>query len=1452
MANVTISNPDDESKQPKKQSRTPNNKGKKKYEEALTYELSFLKKKEAYEKSARAHKHAEEMASLKERFMAEIAGHVKLLGNTEAAEKAIQQTKEAYIEIIRKKQLEIYSDKRAAEYDAHKFAVECSMKALGTQTVHERAKTTAAIAEAQKQQAAKLREIKEAEILELQSQHKVAASRSDKIKITKQIRAIQQEIADAEAETVKYQAEASRYAEIVKKVDYERLSATEKLAIKQKEIADLQTEADNAIKEIDSAIDEKERDIAAANELGDQSLSEQLQKQLEELKTAREQTASEYEASVDQLKQTVEGKGGLKEQAEKESPPTAVTPIQPRSSEDESTSDITSKLNEIINCLDDLASVFKLYVDTLESRVMSDETISKILQSTTMNAGKGTGNNPPVAEHLKSLVEQSDMNDAKLQAELSSVLEKLSVDIESGSDSKTSNSLDAKTIVDHLRDVIAKNSSDVTTMKAEFMAGFQVLSDILSESEGESDLKKELSAGLTEVAVKLSPSKGIRDTSEDKDSQSLSEWLRALSNQSNIQDPEALSDLSAKLDMLAKIEASEGDNGDFTKDISSIIRDVTKAMEDFFGAETKKQASKKDSTEEPDVADKEDEDDSDVKWDYEEFLEKEKAKSPKQRGYELYMGNPDARPDSAAFKGMLQEAKEASREKTVESFADQARWARALTADGAKEELARGLQKLADQLEDFTKKIDQDINNYYKNQAAVNARLQGVVGDGVKTYGEMIRTMTGNIGMSAIISQEEFINNFTELVKSGISYNLESRTLLETVSDRVINTFEVINQDLQRLIRLQQADTTAARMGLESNLNKLFNSLYSDTTYLNDTHDLISSAILEASSMLSRDMALEFEYTVHKWLGSLYSLGMSDKTLQKIAEGLNYLGTGNVSALNGNDTLQTLLAMSSNYGGISYADILTQGLNAENTNKLLNGMITYLKAIAENTDANQVTKSAYTDVFGLEMSDFRALMNISEEDKAGLLKLNLNYDGALKEVQEDIDGIFSRTHMSQMIDTLFENATLGAALNIGSVAPLYGLWKVLGVVEGLTGGIALPFINVFGSGFDLNTTVIGLMKTGIAGLSMMGNLLGSLGGGGLDGRLDLINNWDLKHYTTRGDVSKFLTTGTTSGFSTSTRLDYEGSSSGSDMKRTEMSDATDSAEEDSKITNKNVEDAQEIPEKIHETTTKIHAALEDKDMTLLRQSKLTYQLLQDKLSSLDSLSSLLGEDRIFLTSSQSGFRYLNEFYTELVENQEGVFEQLTAQQYYSSKMQNITSSMVSAMQQIDDVSSLSFNLSTISNLMDSITEKDNKGNSVNDATDIVKNLYALTDTDDTVVNSELTSVQTFIEQLQNNMTTQQSEDLKTIAQIQALNKVVFPEYVNATIDNYSPDAQKFLRLLMQSAVTMSLNGGVDVNSGEEQIPPMIDILVKQFRTMLNGDVTVSTNCTNLDSLTTMP
>jgi hypothetical protein len=56
-----------------------------------------------------------------------------------------------------------------------------------------------------------------------------------------------------------------------------------------------------------------------------------------------------------------------------------------------------------------------------------------------------------------------------------------------------------------------------------------------------------------------------------------------------------------------------------------------------------------------------------------------------------------------------------------------------------------------------------------------------------------------------------------------------------------------------RIIRIQQQDSTASRLGMEKALNDMLNSYYKDTSYLTQTFDEVSSALFEMTANQSRN-----------------------------------------------------------------------------------------------------------------------------------------------------------------------------------------------------------------------------------------------------------------------------------------------------------------------------------------------------------------------------------------------------------------------------------------------------------------------------------------------------------------------------------------------------------------------------------------------------------------------
>lgn len=442
--------------------------------------------------------------------------------------------------------------------------------------------------------------------------------------------------------------------------------------------------------------------------------------------------------------------------------------------------------------------------------------------------------------------------------------------------------------------------------------------------------------------------------------------------------------------------------------------------------------------------------------------------------------------------------------------------------------------------------VDAAIKDYTSYQSRAMARLQGLGID----YSTIGGDISSKLATSPYVSQKKMLENLNTLIDKGIGYNLEQRAFLATISDKIVTTFDAFDSNLSRLIRLQQADTTMARMGMEASLTKFFNNIFSDTSYLSDMYDTVSKAILDANATMTKEQSTEFEYTVQKWLGSLYALGLSESAVSNIAQGINYLGTGNVSALSGNQQLQTLLAMSAQRGGVDYASMLTGGLTSSATNQLFAGMVKYLSEIADNTSANKVVASAYGDVLGLTMSDWRALQNIQASDISKIGKTSLSYAGAKSELASQFGQLSSRVPLSEMISNVFGNLAYTMGQSIAENPATYTSWLVTGLIESATGGTKLPM--VMGTGID--TTVEALARLAIMGASawsFVPKIFSSLTSGGISPEL-----FSGIETLSRGEGFAGIREGT--GISSTV---YIGGGASSDIRQQAMSDVQQSVQE---------------------------------------------------------------------------------------------------------------------------------------------------------------------------------------------------------------------------------------------------------------------------------------------------
>lgn len=338
----------------------------------------------------------------------------------------------------------------------------------------------------------------------------------------------------------------------------------------------------------------------------------------------------------------------------------------------------------------------------------------------------------------------------------------------------------------------------------------------------------------------------------------------------------------------------------------------------------------------------------------------------------------------------------------------------------------------------------------------MNARLQKSSYDTTNYYEQMIdwsNNASDEFGLAigewnSFVNKTNYVEKLNELVQSGVAYNAEERALIATLSDRMVTTFDALDQSLTRLIRIQQRDMTYAALGSEALLTEFLNSQFKDTSYLNNMYDSVAGILLDATAKMSADQASAFQFEVQKWLGSLYSVGLSESGVQSLAQGITYLATGDVSSLTSNQQLQYIYGAAAERGGMSLADILISGLDYETTNELLKNVVSLLSDIYVNAGPNTV-QAAWAGITGLSISDLRSIQNINNQISS-ISQSHATWVDSLRETENQLSLIEenSRTSSAMKIENLINNALFSLGENVledtfGS-GPL-GIWRSLGI-----------------------------------------------------------------------------------------------------------------------------------------------------------------------------------------------------------------------------------------------------------------------------------------------------------------------------------------------------------------------------------------------------------------------
>ena len=469
----------------------------------------------------------------------------------------------------------------------------------------------------------------------------------------------------------------------------------------------------------------------------------------------------------------------------------------------------------------------------------------------------------------------------------------------------------------------------------------------------------------------------------------------------------------------------------------------------------------------------------------------------------------------------------------------------------------------------LTQGVDQAMELFVGKASKINARLQGTS----KTFNKMNDVFEKNLGASPFIRYADAIDNLASIVDAGVAYNVEQRAFLMSISDKIATTFDAANGTLLKIIRIQQEDSTVYRLGAEAKLTDLFNRQYQDTTYMSDVYDTVSGAISNSIAQLGTAGGAEYEYNIQKWLGSMYSLGMSSDTVTKLASAIDMLATGDVSGLSSSG-MQNLLVMAANKGGLAYGDLLSQGVNAKNVDVLMSNVVSYWQELA--TSSNQVVRKQYADLFGLDMADMIAVSNFKDSDMDAL-KSQFLYSDANSYLGKQFSKVASRMHISELIQNSYQNVLTGIGTTIASSPGMAGTWLINNLIKDATGGINIPFITAMGTGVGLETDLNSLINLGMVGagtIGQIGNVISSIANkGGLN-----LSSWGAEQYTTHGQGTAGIVSGVQATTSATT---FVGNANSSDIYEASLHAAYDNV--DTSVAGEAVDDAEKMQTAITES-----------------------------------------------------------------------------------------------------------------------------------------------------------------------------------------------------------------------------------------------------------------------------
>ena len=414
------------------------------------------------------------------------------------------------------------------------------------------------------------------------------------------------------------------------------------------------------------------------------------------------------------------------------------------------------------------------------------------------------------------------------------------------------------------------------------------------------------------------------------------------------------------------------------------------------------------------------------------------------------------------------------------------------------------LEKLGSTISNAFNAMNAIVDNAARTVEASYGSVTAAIDGTGRTFDDIRQSFLGGytepgVGISTLVKQEDLLKEVTNLARDGISTDLESIAILSTIRDKTVASFNATDGNLRRLIRLNQnlGNLTAKQFGLAAVLRTELNAAFGDSSYIGKMFQQLTGTLLDAVSanaLKGSTDSTNFYAVMETFAAGMYEAGVDEGTVSSLMQGMNYLGSGNVSALSGNKTLQNLLLLSMDRVGMDYATILQQGLTTEDTATLLQSIIEYLAQITEQNSKNNVLQSSYANLFNLSITDMAAIRNLAKNNTFMSMarnSLNQNNEYAMSMAIEELNQVSNRTLFSEKMNNVFENLKFSMGSGIASSAWGYPTHLISRL--GIQAGQALTSMGLEKLGTA--TSLAGAVGYAVSMLSGIDDVLSGIGAG---------------------------------------------------------------------------------------------------------------------------------------------------------------------------------------------------------------------------------------------------------------------------------------------------------------------------------------------------------------------